>query len=665
MPFSFDLYTNITKLPAPPAEDNGSIILATDTGIVAGFPALIGVETVLGDGPYGKTSGDFDFYKVSVGAGVQITARVDAMAFSGLDTSLTLFDAAGSAIAFNDDFGGDDPFMKYTSVAGGDYYIRVMRDVGVQNDPFDSASGTGTGALSKPMAYRLWVATGDPLPFPTMGDDVLMGGLGNDLLFGADGKDHIHGGGGFGSNVFNGGNGINYLYGESGDDLFVWTRGPTGGGNMVVSGDLGYDRVEFNGQMTSSGPADDLVVLWTAGFVYEAVVDMRLFGTLDNWWGHALDGVEEFIFRLHGGNDEFYVQPFQLSTMKRIIFDGGAGNDLLQGDESLVPILGFGGTGNDVLIGGRAKDVLEGEAGNDTLDGRLGADTMRGGAGHDIYHVDNSADVVDETGGTGTDTVFSSISFSLASARVKGAVETLRLRGPAHLRAPANALTNALTVNAGNNPLEGGAGADTLAGGKGNDTYIVDNKADKVIEKAGEGLDLVKSSVTFALPDHVERLTLTGTANINGTGNALGNLITGNAGNNVLDGGKGNDILKGGAGNDRLIGGQGTDKLTGGDGNDIFVFTKVSDSKPGSLADIILDFDQAGNDRIDLSALSSGTLSYIHDAAFTAKGQVRIKDVSGPDVIVQVNTGGSLDADLEIRLSKTTLASMNAADFIL
>ena len=51
----------------------------------------------------------------------------------------------------------------------------------------------------------------------------------------------------------------------------------------------------------------------------------------------------------------------------------------------------------------------------------------------------------------------------------------------------------------------------------------------------------------------IENLTLTGTTAINGTGNALANVITGNTGNNILAG-------LGGA--DQLIGGVGTDTAT-------------------------------------------------------------------------------------------------------
>ena len=94
-------------------------------------------------------------------------------------------------------------------------------------------------------------------------------------------------------------------------------------------------------------------------------------------------------------------------------------------------------------------------------------------------------------------------------------------------------------------------GADVLAhnmleGGTGNDTYVVYAASDQVIENAGEGTDLVRSSVSYTLGDNVENLTLTGTAAINGTGNGVANVITGNSAANVIVGGGGGDTLIGG-----------------------------------------------------------------------------------------------------------------------
>ena len=150
--------------------------------------------------------------------------------------------------------------------------------------------------------------------------------------------------------------------------------------------------------------------------------------------------------------------------------------------------------------------------------------------------------------------------FSLAAF---GAIENLTLTGSAAIAGTGNDLSNVLTGNAGvntltglggNDTLNGGAGADTMLGGTGNDTYVVDNAGDVADETGGDGTDTVQSSITFSLSDAVhakgtiENLTLTGTAAINGTGNALANVITGNSGNNILAGLGGADQLIGGAG---------------------------------------------------------------------------------------------------------------------
>ena len=96
---------------------------------------------------------------------------------------------------------------------------------------------------------------------------------------------------------------------------------------------------------------------------------------------------------------------------------------------------------------------------------------MLGGAGHDIYVVDNGGDVVDESGGDGTDTVQAAISFSLAdSVHAIGDIENLTLLGSAAINGTGNALANVLIGNAGNNMLAGLGGADTLDGGAGIDT---------------------------------------------------------------------------------------------------------------------------------------------------------------------------------------------------
>ncbi|SFT27543.1 M10 family metallopeptidase, partial [Pseudomonas sp. NFACC48-1] len=223
-----------------------------------------------------------------------------------------------------------------------------------------------------------------------------------------------------------------------------------------------------------------------------------------------------------------------------------------------IETLRLGASANINGTGNTLNNRIDGNAGANTLDGGSGIDNLTGGAGNDTYVVDNLKDVVSETSALASeiDTVRSSVSWTLGAN-----VENLILAGSAPINGIGNALNNVLTGNAANNVLNGGVGQDTLIGGAGNDTYLVDDLKDIVSETstlAGE-TDTVRSSLKWSLGANLENLTLTGSAHLNGGGNALNNVLIGNDGNNVLSGWGGSDTLDGGSGIDTLVGGTGND----------------------------------------------------------------------------------------------------------
>ena len=381
----------------------------------------------------------------------------------------------------------------------------------------------------------------------TDGGDVINGGRGNDTIFGGGGNDVINGG--EGDDLIYGGIDNNLLDGFSGNDTFIVDATQFGYQN-AFNGGLGHDIVDYrasNGQILAGVKVGVNVDLGNvgAGIVIPAGRNVKdIFLSIEEVYGSAF-------------NDT-------ITTGNAIQVDA-LGNPILGPNGLPLPV-------DSTVHGMAGNDNLTGGLGNDTLDGGAGNDTMAGLAGNDTYLVDVAADVVVEAANAGIDTVVSSITYTLGTD-----VENLTLTGVANINGTGNAANNVIIGNAGDNILDGLAGVDTLIGGAGNDTYFVDNIADVITEAIAGGTDSVSASVTYRLSDNVENLTLTGIANINGTGNADNNVINGNVGNNVLSGLGGNDTLNGGGGNDTLDGGTGIDVLNGFAGNDTYVVDNVLD----------------------------------------------------------------------------------------
>ncbi len=285
---------------------------------------------------------------------------------------------------------------------------------------------------------------------------------------------------------------------------------------------------------------------------------------------------------------------------------GGRRNDNLNGENGNDFL--YGGGGDDSLTGGAGNDYLDGGQGNDYLDGGVGSDSMSGRVGNDIYVVDSAGDSITEAADNGTDTVVSYISYTLGDN-----LENLTLTGTDFIIGTGNSLNNvirgndainalfgkagddSLYGNGGDDILDGGTGNDYMEGGVGGDIYYVDSAGDIVVEAVNSGTDSVFSSISYSLGDNLENLALTGTSNINGTGNSLNNRLFGNSANNILSGGFGDDSLDGGAGNDILDGGVGEDTLLGGDGNDLLIDTIGTVDGGAGIDTLVADYSQFNN----------------------------------------------------------------------
>jgi Ca2+-binding RTX toxin-like protein len=378
--------------------------------------------------------------------------------------------------------------------------------------------------------------------------------------------------------------------------------------------------------------------------------------------------------------------------------DGGSGNDIMDGrggNDTLV-----GGSGDDILEGREGNDELRGGSDNDILRGGSGNDLMSGGAGNDNYAVDSITDRVSEFPDEGTDTVDSSIDYTLGAD-----LENLSLSGSA-TNGTGNTLNNTITGNSANNSLNGSAGNDTLNGDAGTDTanYRALGQAITllprgVISKGSLGTDSILNIETIigatgkantingssgtggasfivnleTSPNNfiVNNLpglglltfTVENFVNVTGTpendtitGNSSNNVINGGAGNDALLGGLGTDTLVGGTGNDRLTGGAGNDRLTGGTGADRFVFNATTEAR-----DNITDFSVV-DDTINVSAAGFGG-GLAAGAAITAD-QFRLGSVAGDSsdrFIYDSSTGGLFfDVDGNGGSGQLQLATLSA-----
>ncbi len=231
---------------------------------------------------------------------------------------------------------------------------------------------------------------GAPLP-PIVGNVLQMGGSGNDFLNSGFGNDVMLGQGGNDTLQWLPGTLIDHYDGGSGFDTAVVV------GNDAASPDFATP------DPNDTSNADNFVLTKDpnnpGGVLFQRTNLVPFFITMDN--------MENVTLRTGAGNDTIAIGDLSGTDVKKVVAEGGLGNDVIDGSaqaSSAIALTLRGNDGNDVLTGGAGKDTLDGGAGNDTLAGGLGKDMLLGGDGNDTLNGGQDGKKDTLVGGSGADT---------------------------------------------------------------------------------------------------------------------------------------------------------------------------------------------------------------------------------------------------------------------
>ena len=593
---------------------------------------------------------------------------------SGREGNDTLFGGAagdtlsgGAGVDVLEGGGGDDVYL----IEEGDGGDVIVEGVGAGNDIVRT---TMSYALGDNVEQLRMLGSDDISATGNSAANSFFGNIGNNSFDGGAGADHYEGGLG------------NDTYALDGTDTFFEAQSGGGNRDTILVGESwtlvllqGIEDVTLTGDSEIDAAGNHLSNVLTgnsaANYLYggESNVDTLIGGggddTLDggdfadvmaggtgnDYYFYTGDTITELA---EEGNDtmagSLFNNNFLAANVEVLVLLAGAGNGLgTAADDTII------GNGDSNLLDGNAgADFLVGGAGLDTMDGDTGADTMEGGDGGDIYIMDDAGDKIVEMLDGGSDTVRAHDSFSIEflehveNVTLQFSSTGLNITGNDH----ANVLTGNnkdnhiiggggddwITGDEGDDTLDGGAGNDTLWGERGADTYIVDSTQDVIFQQLvwDGSINSVLASATYSLASQntasLHNLTLTGTDDINGTGNGFDNAITGNSGSNELSGGLGLDTLDGGDGTDTLLGGDGNDRLVwdaddasldgGADTDTLRIvagdldLTEVDDAKIVSVEQI--DLSAGGENTLtlaesDVLAMSSSGLKIFGDGEDT------------------------------------------------
>jgi trimeric autotransporter adhesin len=579
----------------PVARSGGAVGLDSGTG-GEGVDTVLNVENLLGGAGNDSLSGNGSANRLDGGLGTD-----------------TLTGGAG-----NDTFVVDSRFDRLVEVLdeGLDSVISTVSLTLVANlENLTLAEGFVTDAIGNELANRLTGNSADNELDGRGGVDTLVGGAGNDFYFVDESNDRVieSAGGGVDRVVAN----VNFALGAEVEDLDLNFPATVGTGNALnnrITGDSnsqtlqgldGDDRLDAQGGADTliGGNGNDTYIIVNTGVVVQEAAGGGTIDTVDSSVSHTLaaeverlvlsgdsaingtgnaaansitgnsaantlDGAAGADTLAGGGGNDFY----RVDTGDVVTESSGGGDDTMSAGFSFTVAANveagvLTGTGNLSLTGNSLANRLTGNDGSNILSSGGGADTLSGGAGNDTYNIDNAAAQVFEQAGSGTDTVQSTVSVTLAAD-----VERLTLAGTNPINGTGNDLDNLIQGNAAANAINGGDGIDTVT--YANLSAAVTANLGTGVASGGGGAD------TFIA---IENLT-------GGSGN---DRLTGNTLNNALNGGAGNDSLDGGAGNDTLVGGGGNDTLAGGAGDDTFFVGSavpvVSEAAGGGIDTVVSD----------------------------------------------------------------------------
>ena len=576
-----------------------------------------GNDTVIGDGGtttiYGGTGNqviytghsDDDWATSEVNSHVYVEAGDGNTAVSGSGGHDTLLGGSGHTTLFG---GAGDEYMeagsgnntlvggtgKDTLIGGGDDDLldgthntdELIIEGGVGVDTLLGGSGKtaiwmGDGGIAGHAAFAQ-AGSGETTIVGGAGTDIINGGSGQNLLYAGDGGDEDQATqvrAGSGDTTIYGGAGIDQLVAGSGTDSIVAGDGGTadhytsvfggtgtdtlvsGGGYDVFIGGSGQDTFVINSNtqgaaIVNAGP-DDVIQFEdgvTPGDIsVSTITDLttgNTFTTVNNVQGGKLylqqsdaaqlafsDGTRVSIPQFQTGH--YSTNNVTYSTTGGTVADVPAGQttpqvfNVLGGGQTTVT----GGAGNDLIQAGPGFDQLITGNGNDTLVG----------AGVQDFDVPVSTNYV-VTANTGTTTI-----------RNTSVTDVITLSNVQHASdLTASAVTNAdgdlditLTLANGSPVLvsgEQGLMVDVIALGDGS---VVSLQA--LLAGLATGPTAMTSAVDIVMPDDIQNLTLTGTANLQAAGNDLFDVIRANDGNDTLYAGRGNATLIGGIGNTTFV----------------------------------------------------------------------------------------------------------------